>query len=159
MNPLIHQIDKVAVPFLRKWSTPALRASLALIFVWFGVLKIVGFSPVVELVAETVYWVDPTWFVAFLGVVEVLIGLGLALGRGLRLVLLVLSLLMVGTFLVFLILPEVVYQGGNPLRLTTEGAYIVKNLVLLAAAMVIGAHLGDAREEFDADQAMSGSSL
>ena len=106
-------------------------------------MKILGVSPVVDLVASTVYWVDPDWFVPALGVVEVLVGLGLAMNRWIRAVLLVLALQMAGTFLVFLVLPDLTFQDGNPLKLTVEGEFILKNLVLLAAAMVVGAHLGE----------------
>ena len=88
--------------------------------------------------ASTVYWVDPDWFVPFLGVIEVAVGVGLAARWGLRLVLLVLALQMLGTFLVFIFLPEIAFQDGNPLKLTVEGEFVIKNLVLLAAAMVVG---------------------
>lgn len=71
-----------------------------------------------------------------------LVGLGLVLNRWIRGVLLVLALQMAGTFLVFFLLPDVTYQDGNPLKLTVEGEFILKNLVLLAAAMVVGAQLG-----------------
>jgi putative oxidoreductase len=139
MRTLIARIDGVLIPFLSRWSVPALRVSLAVVFTWFGALKIMGSSPVVDLVASTVYWVDPDYFVPTLGVVEVLVGLGLVLGRALRLVLLVLTVQMAGTFLVFAILPELAFQAGNPLNLTVEGEFVIKNLVLLAAAMVVGA--------------------
>jgi uncharacterized membrane protein YkgB len=57
------------------------------------------------------------------------------------LVLAVLSVQLIGTFLVFLLHPEVAFQDGNPLKLTVEGEFVVKNLVLLAAAMVVGSQL------------------
>jgi uncharacterized membrane protein YphA (DoxX/SURF4 family) len=117
---------------------PALRWSLALVFVWFGALKVFDVSPAEDLVASVVYWVDPTWFVPALGVVEILVGIGLAARVALRLVLLVLVAQMVGTFLVFVMLPDVAFQDGNPFKLTIEGEFVVKNLVLLAAAMVVG---------------------
>jgi uncharacterized membrane protein YkgB len=44
----------------------------------------------------------------------------------------------VGTLLVFFVLPDVAFQDGNPLKLTVEGEFVVKNMVLLAAAMVVG---------------------
>jgi uncharacterized membrane protein YkgB len=97
-----------------------------------------GASPVVDLVASTVYWVDPDWFVPVLGVVEILVGLGLATRKWLRLALLVLAAQLVGTLLVFVVLPDVAFQDGNPLKLTVEGEFVVKNVVLLAAAMVVG---------------------
>lgn len=112
--------------------------SLGLVFVWFGALKMFRVSPVAELVARTVYWVDPSWFVPVLGVVEVIIGVGLLAGRALRTVLALFWLQMLGTFLVLVIQPDVAFQRGNPLLLTVEGEFVVKNLVLLSAGMVVG---------------------
>lgn len=126
------------MPFLSRWALPTLRWSLAVVFIWFGALKVLGVSPVVDLVASTVYWVDPDWFVPFLGVVEILVGIGLATRKWLRLALLVLAGQLVGTLLVFVVLPEVAFQDGHPLKLTVEGEFVVKNVVLLAAAMVVG---------------------
>jgi len=143
MRSLVERFDEIIIPFLRRWGVPSLRVSLAIVFIWFGALKILGVSPVVDLVASTVYWVDPDWFVPALGVVEVLVGLGLLFNRFIRAVLLVLALQMVGTFLVFFLLPDIAYQDGNPLKLTVEGEFILKNLVLLAAGMVVGAGLGE----------------
>jgi len=145
MRSLVDRMDAVLIPFLQRWSLPALRWSLAIVFVWFGALKLFGVSPVVDLVASTVYWVDPSWFVPVLGVIEVLIGLGLAARFGLRIVLLALIVQMLGTFLVFLVLPDVAFQKGNPLMLTVEGEFVLKNLVLLAAAMVVGAEVDRSR--------------
>ena len=138
MRSVVARVDRVIVPFLRRWGITALRISLAVVFIWFGALKILGVSPVVDLVASTVYWVDPSWFVPTLGVVELLVGVGLAANRLLRLVLAVLFAQLVGTFLVFVLLPEVAFQDGNPLKLTVEGEFVIKNLVLLSAAMVVG---------------------
>ena len=143
MRSLIERIDEIIIPSLQRWGVPALRISLATVFIWFGALKILGVSPVADLVASTVYWVDPDWLVPALGVVEVLVGLGLALNRWIRAVLLILAVQMAGTFLVFLVLPDLTFQDGNPFKLTVEGEFILKNLVLLAAAMVVGAHLGE----------------
>lgn len=127
-----------------------LRWALAVTFIWFGALKLFDVSPVSDLVAATVYFLDPAWFVPALGVVEILVGLGLLLRVWLRLVLAVMSLQLVGTFLVFFLLPDVAFQGGNPLLLTTEGEFVVKNTVLLGAAMVVGARLDVSREEIPA---------
>lgn len=151
MRTVVARIDAVLIPFLRRWGIPTIRISLAVVFIWFGALKILGVSPVVDLVASTVYWVDPGWFVPALGWVEVLVGVGLAARFGLRLVLLVLAGQMLGTFLVFVFLPEITFQDGNPLKLTMEGEFVLKNLVLLAAAMVVGASIG-APEELVVDE-------
>jgi putative oxidoreductase len=138
-------LDQRVVALLRRVALPTLRISLGVVFVWFGALKIAGVTPVADLVAAVVYWVDPAWLVPTLGVVEVLIGTGLVLGRGLRAVLLLLALQLLGTFLVPVLLPEVAFTDGNPLLLTVEGEFVVKNLVLLSAGLALGARLRPTR--------------
>ena len=138
MRSLIRRIDEVLIPWLRRWSTPLLRVALGVVFVWFGALKVFGVSPVSDLVGSVVYWVDPDWFVPTLGAVEILIGIGLIGGWLLRWVLLAFMAQMLGTALVFVVLPDVAFQEGNPLKLTVEGEFVVKNLVLLTAGLVVG---------------------
>ena len=134
----IREVDDRVVTFLRRWSIPALRASLAVVFVWFGALKVLDVTPVTDLVANTVYWVDPDWFVPLLGWVEIAIGLGLLFRVALRLVLAVFALQLLGTFLVLVVQPDIAFQGGNPFKLTVEGEFVIKNLVLITAGMVVG---------------------
>ena len=134
----VRRIDDRVVAFLQRWSVPALRVSLAVVFVWFGALKVLDVTPVTDLVANTVYWVDPDWFVPLLGWVEILIGLGLLFRIGLRVVLAVFALQLLGTFLVLVVQPDVAFQDGNPFELTVEGEFVIKNLVLLTAGMVVG---------------------
>jgi uncharacterized membrane protein YkgB len=49
---------------------------------------------------------------------------------------------MAGTFLPLFLLPQVTFTHF-PYALTLEGQYIVKNLVIIGAAMVIGGHVRD----------------
>ena len=137
----LERIDSMVLALLERIALPLLRLSLGIVFVWFGILKITGQTPVAQLVADTVFWIDPDWFVPLLGVLEALVGMGLLLGRGLRLVLALFILQMIGTFLVLVIQPDVAFQNGNPLVLTTEGEFVVKNLVLLSAGLTIGSRL------------------
>lgn len=132
------RLDARVVRFMATGGIPLLRNALAIVFVWFGLLKVIGSSPVADLVAETVYWIPPEFFVPLLGVWETAIGIGLFLGVALRLTLLLLWVQMIGTFSVLVMLPHVAFQGGNPLLLTTEGEFVVKNLVLIAAGLVVG---------------------
>jgi uncharacterized membrane protein YkgB len=131
-------VDRVVTHVLSRWSIPALRVALGVVFVWFGALKIGRLSPVSELVARTVYWFDPDVVVPALGIVEVVIGAGLIFGVLLRVVLLLFAAQMAGTFLTFVVLPHVCFRDSNPLLLTVEGEFVVKNLVLLAAGLVVG---------------------
>lgn len=139
MMSAIKQIDQRVSAFLRRWSIPTLRISLGVVFVWFGALKVFDVTPVADLVGRTVYWFDPSWVVPVLGVFEIIVGLGLLSKIALRPVLALFALQMVGTFLVLVLLPEVSFQDGNVLLLTVEGEFVVKNLVLLSAGMVVGA--------------------
>jgi uncharacterized membrane protein YkgB len=132
------RIDRRVVAVLAHWSVPALRVALGIVFVWFGLLKIFRVSPVWDLVGRTVYWVDPDWFVPALGIFEVVIGVGLILAVALRLILFGFIGQMAGTFLTLVVLPHVVFRDGNPLLLTVEGEFVVKNLVLLTAGLVVG---------------------
>jgi putative oxidoreductase len=150
-------LDDRVIGVLARWAIPLLRVSLGAVFLWFGSLKIARVSPVADLVARTVYWVDPSWFVPVLGAVEVAIGAGLLTGRVLRTVLALFWLQMLGTFLVLVIQPEVAFQRGNPLLLTVEGEFVVKNLVLLSAGMVVGSTVRKRRKSTGASRRGLGS--
>jgi len=107
-----------------------------------GVLKVTGDSPVAGLVLRTVYWIDSDVFIPFLGVWEMLVGLGLLFAVALRLTLFLFWLQMAGTLLVLLLRPEIAFRNGNPLLLTVEGEFVIKNLVLIAGGLVIGSTVG-----------------
>lgn len=127
-----------------------LRVTLGVVFLWFGALKLVpGLSPAEDLVRNVVPLIPGDLFVPVLGVWEILIGVGFLAGRALRVTILLLFLQMPGTLLPVLVLPERVFTAF-PFGLTLEGQYIVKNLVLLSAALVIGATVrGHAAREGD----------
>lgn len=128
------------VGFMSEYGIHALRWAVALIYLWFGALKLFNASPAAELVVETVFWLPPRSAIIFIGCWEVLIGLGLLFTHPLilRASLLLLWLQMAGTLQVFFVLPQAVFQGGNPLLPTLEGQYVIKNIVLITAGLVIG---------------------
>lgn len=130
-------VDIRIAGWMEKYGRVFLRWSLGVIFIWFGALKPFGLSPAQDLVARTVYFVDPEWFIPFLGWWEVLIGVGLLLRPLIRAAIALLFMQMPGTFLPLVLLPEVCFTKF-PVGLTLEGQYIVKNLILISAALVIG---------------------
>jgi putative oxidoreductase len=134
-------LDARLRPFLSRIGVPLLRISLGVVFLWFGLLKIFDVSPVSGLVAKTIYWFDPDVVVPALGAFELFVGACLVAGRLMRIALPLLILQMAGTFLVLVLLPDVAFRDGNPLLLTVEGEFVVKNLVLLSSALVIGSRL------------------
>ena len=145
MNSAWNRIDRRMVGFMRKHGIRLLRLALGTVFVWFGVLKVAGVSPVAELVAQTVYWVRPETFVPILGLWEIAVGAGLLFGAALRLTLFLFWLQMAGTFLVLVVRPDIAFQHGNPLLLTTEGEFVIKNLVLIAAGLAVGSTVNEGR--------------
>jgi putative oxidoreductase len=128
-----------AVEVNRRYSPTYLRLALAVVFVWFGALKFTGASPVHDLIAATLPWFNADITVPVLGGIEIAIGLAVALGRLPRVTLLVLAGHLVGTFLTFVTAPHMMWSG-NPLMLSSDGEFVVKNLVLIGAALVLIAH-------------------
>jgi uncharacterized membrane protein YkgB len=133
----IRALDERIIEAFDDLGVPAARFAIGLTFIWFGALKPLGMSPASELVGRTVYFVPPELFVPFLGVWEVAIGLCLLYKPLVRAGLFLMGLQMIGTFLPLVLLPEVTFTTF-PYALTLEGQYIVKNLVMIAAAMVVG---------------------
>lgn len=123
---------------MQKYGVDLLRISLGIVFFWFGALKIAGQSPVEYLIAQTYSFLPAKEFIIFLGVWEIIIGIGLLFKVSLKLTLILLWLQMAGTFLAPFLNPALFFKDSNPLLLTTEGEFVVKNLVLVASGVVIG---------------------
>ncbi len=136
----IKDIDRTIIQMLNRLSLPTLRISLGIIFIWFGALKPFGNSPANDVITKTVYWFNPDIFIPILGVWEVAIGVCLLVTPLIRAGLFLLALQMPGTFLPLILLPEVCFVQF-PFDLTLEGQYIIKNLVLIGAAIVVGSRL------------------
>lgn len=139
LGKTINDWDLLITNFMNDISIPALRLSIGVIFVWFGILKPLGLSSAQELVENTIYFIPPNIFIPILGIWEVIIGLSLIIKRLNRLGILLLFMQMIGTFLPLIILPEVTWSGF--LIPTLEGQYIIKNLVLISSGLVIGSQV------------------
>ena len=141
----VKEFDHWFIDRLNRSSLTVLRFSLAITFIWFGALKPFGQSPAVELITKTVYWFDPKIFIPILGVWEMLIGICLLFPPLIRVGLGLLALQMPGTFLPLVLRPEICFIDF-PFNLTLEGQYIIKNLVIIGAAMVVGSKLVPIKE-------------
>jgi len=134
----LDRVDLRLTEWMAAHGLRLMRIALGIIFFWFGALKLVpGLSPAEELVRSTVFFVAPDLFQPLLAVWEMAIGLGLILGQFMRLTLLLLFLQMPGTLLPVFVVPQSVFTWF-PFGLTLEGQYIVKNLALVTAAIVLG---------------------
>jgi len=136
-------VDRRVTTLFAAYGVTLLRVSIGLVFLWFGVLKFwPGLSPADGLALDTI---DRLTFgliphsVGRLGLatLETAIGVGLVSGRALRLTLLLLAAQMAGTVTPLFLFPDVTLAA--PFVPTLEGQYILKNVVLVAAAITIGA--------------------
>ena len=138
----VNEIDRAISTFMRQWGILALRFSLGIIFIWFGILKPLGISPAEPLVLATVRWLPlfegATW-VAVIGWWEVVIGITFLFRKTLRVAIALLAMQMVGTFMPLVMLPSVTFQEAYlPYGPSLEGQYIIKNLLIISASMVVG---------------------
>lgn len=147
MNGLIERYDAVdarITNWMANHGLRLLRISLGVVFLWFGVLKFFpGLSPATDLAARTIYVlsfgaISPGVSVPLLAAWECLIGVGLILGIFMRATLFLLALQMAGTLTPLLLFPGEVFTRV-PYAPTLEGQYIIKNAVLISAAIVLGA--------------------
>ena len=139
-----NQLDKRITTWMAENGVTLLRISLGIIFLWFGFLKFIpGASPAQSLATRTIEMlsfgiVQPEVSIILLAVWETVIGLGLILGVYLRTTLFLLFLQMLGTLTPLVLFPTETFMQA-PFAPTLEGQYIIKNLVLIASGIVIGA--------------------
>jgi len=134
----LDRADQRVVEVMAAHGLGLLRVSLGVVFIWFGLLKVIGVTPVADLVVAVISWVPAALSVPMVGVFEVVLGVGLVVGYGLRFTLLLLWLHLAGTFMLLLIRPDLAFQNGNPLFLTADGEFVIKNLVLISGGIAVG---------------------
>lgn len=143
MRRYLEQFDIWFIHFLRKISMPFARIALFIVFFWFGILKIVGTSPANPMVADLMHTTLPfmTWevFIILFAIYEILIGISFLFPKFERVSIALLLPHMIMTALPLIFLPDMTWQSF--LTPTLEGQYIIKNLVIIAVAILTAAHL------------------
>ncbi len=144
----LDRIDAAIAHFMRRYGVRAMRWALGVIFILFGILKPLGVSPAEDLVLRTVDWVPligPRAMFHVIGWWEVAIGVCLLIRPLVRLGILLLALQMFGTFLPLVVAPSACYAKQQALggrfemwTFTVEGQYILKNLLIIAGALIVG---------------------
>jgi uncharacterized membrane protein YkgB len=144
LNALFTRLDVRITNWMARYGVTLLRISLGIVFFWFGVLKFFpGLSPAQDLAARTIETltfglIKPAISVPVLAAWECLIGLGLITNKFMRLTLLLLFVQMMGTITPLFLFPADAWTRF-PFAPTLEGQYIIKNIVLISGALVIGA--------------------
>jgi uncharacterized membrane protein YkgB len=144
LNTFYQRVDIRITNWMARYGVLLLRVSVGIVFFWFGVLKFFpSLSPAEELATRTIETlsfglVKPNISLPVLAAWETLIGLGLMTGKFMRATILLLFLQMFGTITPLFLFPNETFTQF-PYAPTLEGQYIIKNVVLVSAALVIGA--------------------
>ncbi|GGR26278.1 DoxX family protein [Deinococcus ruber] len=160
----LHLLELRMIGWWAQHGITLLRLSLGVVFLWFGVQKFFpGLSVAQELATHTISVlsfgrIHPGVSLPLLASWETLIGLGLLSGRFLRVTIVLLLAQMAGTFLPLVFFPHETFKFF-PLIPTLEGQYIIKNLVLVSAALVVGATSRGGRLIYDADAAATAENV
>lgn len=142
-NSRFQAFDRKLSDWMERWGHRIHRLTLALVFLWFGTLKVAGYKSATSLIAHTVYFSTPEKIVPILGWWEIAIGLCLAFHPLLRVALLLLALRLPGTLLALILKVDVCFVEF-PWVPSVEGQYLIKDFLLFGAALVLG---GTIREE------------
>jgi len=143
-HSLFDTVDRFLTASMARHGISILRISVGVIFFWFGFLKFFpGLSPAQELAVKTIdiltFGLVPTNIALMtLATWECAVGLGLVFGVFLRATLLLLWLQMIGAAAPLFLFPNECFTH-IPYAPTLEGQYIIKNLVLVSAGLVVGA--------------------
>ena len=143
----INRLASRGQSLLDTYSIGSLRVSLGFVFLLFGALKFVpGLSPAADLAARTIDAltlgiVSGSGAVLMTAVMETFIGVTLITGRFLKAGLAVLAMAMVGIMSPLVLFAGEMFPGGP----TIEAQYVIKDVVLIAAGLVVAAQALGAR--------------
>jgi len=113
-----------------------LKISLAVVFVWFGLLKLFGVSPVANIIASSYPWImEIKIFYVLLALAEIGLGIGILIPRLTKISAWLMIAHLLAATLGILFSPQA-FVGSFPL-LSLTGEFVVKNFVLIAGAFVI----------------------
>jgi uncharacterized membrane protein YkgB len=137
-------VDRRVTQWMARNGVLLLRVAVGIVYLWFGLLKFFPHSSPAEMLAgETIQKltgdrIAPEIALPVLAAWECLIGLGMISGVALRATIFLLLLQLAGTVTPLLFFPHATFTHF-PLVPTLEGQYIIKNIIIISAALVIGA--------------------
>lgn len=138
------RLENIIHRALVRRSLDALRISVGAIFLGFGILKFFpGVSPAEGLVKETTeiltFGLVPAGVtIVAVAILECFIGICLLVGKGMRIAVWLLAIQLVGIISPLVLLSGRLFSGPNGAP-TLEGQYVLKDIILVTAGMVIAA--------------------
>lgn len=137
-------LDQHITRWMARHGMTMLRISIGIVFLWFGIIKFIpGLSPADELATRTISTltfglVTPDLSRPVLALWEVVIGLGFITGLYMRAIILLMFAQMIGTVTPLFLFPGEMFTVF-PIAPTLEGQYIIKNIIIVSAAIAVGA--------------------
>lgn len=135
----LDRFDQRVTAWMHQHSHRLERRAIGALFAWFGLNKLLGFKSATSIIAETVYLGTPETTARLLGLWELAIGLSLFVYPLARVGLALLAIRLPGTLLALVVKADVCWHA--PFVPTIQGQYLIKDVVLITAAMVIGGTL------------------
>lgn len=142
-NSNLEKLDALIIHRARAWALPFSRFALFVVYFWFGALKVFADSPanplVNALLDKTMPGVAFAPFIVVFGVFEMIIGILFIIPHLERLGIFLLTIHFIAIFMPLFILPQITWQSF--MTPTLEGQYIIKNILLIALALVVLGHM------------------
>ncbi len=135
--------DRTFIEGFRKLALPVSRLAIFVVYFWFGMLKVLGLSPasplVLALLDRTMPFISPGAFLVWFGLFEVLIGVVFLVPKLSRLAIALLVIHLITTVMPLFLLKSSLWTGM--MVPTLEGQYIIKNVLIIALAIVLASNL------------------
>lgn len=135
--------DRTFIEGFRKLALPVSRLAIFVVYFWFGMLKVLGLSPasplVLALLDRTMPFISPEVFLVWFGLFEVLIGVVFLVPKLSRLAIALLVIHLITTVMPLFLLKSSLWTGM--MVPTLEGQYIIKNVLIVALAIVLASNL------------------
>ena len=136
----LNRLDNSIINFMKKYGEIIERYLLGGYFIWFGLIILFGGSSASSIIAKSIYWIDSSLGVALLGGWEVVIGIGLIFLKLNRIAILLLFLRIPGVILALIYHYQTCFPN-NFFEPSIQGQYLLKQLTLVGAALVIGSSI------------------
>ncbi len=141
LQEIYDAIDERIINFMHRWGVDVLRVMVGVVFLWVSTLKLYGASAVDDIVGATYTFLPQGQFMVVLAVIGIATGIGLLFNVAMRATLLLLWIQMIGTLIAPVLQPEIFFRDSTFLLLTLQGEFILKNIVIIGAGIVVGGHL------------------
>ncbi len=129
--------DHKIINFMKKYGESIEIYLLSGYFIWFGLIKVFGGKSASSIIAKSIYWIEPSSGVQLLGIWESLIGACLLIEKTRRVAIFLLVIRVPGVILALIYHYEECFPSSF-LEPSIQGQYLIKQLTLVGAALVIG---------------------